>query len=190
MLVLSQSALAHEYRYEVVLSGATEGTPNSSAGTGTAIVDLDMDLITMMVHVEYSGLSGTVTDAHIYCCNSVAGTGTSGVSNPLPGFHTGVTSGTYDVLVDLTEAPAYESTFITTEGGMVSDALDGMFFGMLDGKSYLELKTSAFPGGEIRGFLIGGFIPESGSETPEPTTLVLTTGTLAAGWLLRRRCNS
>jgi hypothetical protein len=72
----------------------------------------------------------------------------------------GGTSGTYDQTIDLTTASSYTPAFITASGGMVSDALNALIFASQAGKSYLNIDTTAFPDGEIRGFLIA--VPNRG----------------------------
>src|SRR5690242_15031440 len=61
------------------LSGPAEAPPNSSLGTGEAIVTIDNVLHTMDVQVTFSDLTGTTTASHIHCCTSLPGTGTAGI---------------------------------------------------------------------------------------------------------------
>jgi len=175
-------AAAHEVEYQAILSGPNESPPNGSPGTGFADVLFDLDLETMRVQVNFSGLVGTTSASHIHCCTAAAGTGTAGVATVTPtfvDFPLGVTSGTYDRTYDLTLASSYNSAFITANGGTVSGAMNALLFGLADGKGYLNIHTSAFPGGEIRGFL---------APVPEPETYALMLGGLAVlGWAARRR---
>src|SRR4051794_11620989 len=79
------------------LSGPAEAPPNSSLGTGEAIVTIDNVLHTMDVQVTFSGLTGTTTASHIHCCTLLPGTGTAGIATERPTFSTfplGVMSGT------------------------------------------------------------------------------------------------
>ena len=178
VLSLAAFAQAHTEVYTTVLSGAAEAPPNASPGTGTAIVTLDLDLVTMRVQANFSGLTGNVTAAHIHGATAVAGTGTAGVMTPtptFPGFPSGVTSGSYDQTFDMTLASSYNAAFITAQGGTVSGALNALVASLEDGKAYLNIHTSTFGGGEIRGFLV-----------PEPATLSLL-GTGAMLGLRRRR---
>ncbi|HQY87067.1 MAG TPA: CHRD domain-containing protein [Tepidisphaeraceae bacterium] len=170
------SALAHERIYTAVLDGPSEFPANASPGTGFATVTLDLDLITMRVQADFTGLTGTVTAAHIHgpTLNPLAGT--AGVMTTTPtftGFPSGVTSGTYDHTFNMGLASSYNPSFISANGGSVGSAYPVLLAAFQDGKAYLNIHTSTFGGGEIRGFLV-----------PEPTTL----GALAGvGTLVLRR---
>lgn len=173
-------AWAHTTFYNVTLSGGAEAPPNSSLGIGTAFVTLDMDLITLRVQGSFSGLSGAVTAAHIHGATPSPFSGTAGVMTPtpsFPGFPSGVTSGTFDILLDLTQASGYNPAFVTAQGS-VSNALNALEASLEGGTSYLNIHTTAFGGGEIRGFLV---------PVPEPG--VASVLVLGAGMILRRRRN-
>ncbi len=153
--VMASGALAHEVVYVATLDGPSEAPPNASPGTGFSTVTIDLDLLTMRVEVDYGGLLGTVTAAHIHGPTTDPGTGIAGVMTPLPsfpGFPHGTTAGTYDATFDLTLASAYNAGFITASGGTISDAMNRMLLALEDGKAYLNIHSSMFPGGEIRGF--------------------------------------
>jgi hypothetical protein len=124
-------------------------------------------LITLRVEASFSGLLGTTLASHINAPTTTAGIGTAGIATQLPsfpGFPMGVTSGVYDQTIDLTVASSYNPAFITGSGGTVSQALNALIFALEDGKSYLNIETTAVPGGEIRGFLV---------PVPEPATFGL-----------------
>lgn len=181
-LAMVPLAQAHTVLYSAVLSGPAEAPPNASTGTGTALITLDFDLVTMKVEATFSGLLGTVTAAHIHGATAVAGTGTAGVMTVTPtftGFPLGVTSGTYSQTFDMTLASSYNPAFMTANGGTVSGALNALNAAIQDGKSYLNIHTSSFAGGEIRGFL---------TPVPEPSAILM--GTAAAGLLTLRRRRS
>ncbi len=186
LLLISGSAVAsqaHTTIFTAILTGIAESPSNSSPGTGFATVTMDLDLITMRVQVNFAGLTGTTTTAHIHAATAVPFAGTAGVATQTPtfaGFPNGVTSGTYDNTFDLALAPSYNPAFITASGGTISDALNALHFAMEDGKTYLNIHTTAFPGGEIRGFLVGP------SSAPEPASLILM-GLGATAFIIRRR---
>ena len=174
------AAQGHIQMYSATLSGAAEAPPNASPGTGSGLVTFDIDLVTMRVQASFTGLTGNSSAAHIHSATAVPGVSTAGVATQTPtfgGFPLGVTSGIYDRTFDMTQASSYNAAFITANGGTVSSALNALVFGLDNGRAYLNIHTSTFSGGEIRGFL---------TPVPEPTGAFLTAG-LAGGGLLRRR---
>lgn len=78
----------------------------------------------------------------------------------------------------MTLASSYNPSFVTAQGGTTSSAEADLAAGIAAGKAYLNIHTSLFPGGEIRGFL---------DPVPEPSTLLLAGAALASLTLLRRR---
>ncbi|WP_439537792.1 CHRD domain-containing protein [Methyloversatilis sp.] len=178
---LASPALAQEVEYFATLSGPAEAPPNESPGTGSVTLTLDLDLRTMTIDASFSGLLGTLTVAHIHCCTALAGEGTAGVATPtptFPGFPAGVTSGSYMETFDMKLATSYNAAFITANGGTADSAYSALLAGLNDGKAYLNLHSSEFPGGEIRGFL---------APVPEPETYALMLAGLGLiGWAARR----
>jgi len=145
--------------YTCLLDGPSESPVNASPGTGFAIVDVDAAANTMRVRVNFTGLLGTTTASHIHCPTAVALTGTAGVATTTPyfaGFPIGVTSGAYDNTLDMTLASSYNGSFITANGGTTASAEAAMFAAIAAGKAYVNVHSSVFGGGEIRGFLILG----------------------------------
>jgi hypothetical protein len=130
----------------------------------------------MHVHVDFSGLLGTTTASHIHSATATPGTLTAGVATTTPtfaGFPLGVTSGTYDNTLDMTQASSYNPAFITANGGTTASAEVALLTGMEAGESYLNIHTTVVPGGEIRGFL---------TIVPEPSSLaVMIAGLLSFG---------
>jgi hypothetical protein len=170
-------SLATVFSYSASLDGASEFPANASPGTGTALVDYDDAAHTLRVQVTFSDLLGTTTACHIHSPTATAWTGTAGVATTTPtfaGFPLGVTSGTYDNTLDLTLSSSFNPAFITANGGTPATAEAALASGIAAGKAYLNIHTTLFPGGEIRGFLV-----------PEPATM----GLAAVGALvtLRRR---
>lgn len=146
------------------LNGANEAPPNISPATGTSIVTFDDIAKTMRVQATFSGLIGNTTVAHIHSPTNVAGVGTAGVATTtptFPGFPSGVTSGSYDNLFDMTLASSYNASFITNNGGTTASAAIALLNGLQSNKAYLNIHTTSFPGGEIRGFLAPVSVPES-----------------------------
>ncbi|MEO6069443.1 MAG: CHRD domain-containing protein [Chitinophagaceae bacterium] len=142
--------------YTASLSGLNEASPNLSPGTGSATVTIVGN--TMRVQATFSGLvSGGTTASHIHATTAVAGTGNAGVATTLPsfpGFPLGVRSGSFDMTYDMTLASSYNPSFIAANGGTPASAFAALKAAMNSGKSYYNIHSIAFPGGEIRGFLI------------------------------------
>lgn len=161
-LLASANAQAGLLVYTATLNGAAEAPPNVSPGLGSATVSYDDVAHTLRVEATFSGLSGNVTAAHIHCCTAAAGTGTVGVATVTPsftGFPSGVTFGSYDHTFNLTVAGSFNASFVTANGSFAG-AEAALAAGLLAGKSYFNIHSSAFPGGEIRGFLTAAAVPE------------------------------
>lgn len=153
--------------YTAVLNGASESPPNGAPGFGTATVTFNFDTLAMRVQSTFTGLSSGVTAAHIHCCTAVALTGTAGVATVTPsftGFPSGVTAGTYDQTFDMGAAASYNAAFITAQGSLAA-AIASFEAGLGGGKTYFNIHTTNFGGGEIRGFLA--------APIPEPSTYAL-----------------
>jgi len=158
-VVTGSSAHAAVVSYSATLNGASESPPNGSAGIGAAQVDIDAVANTMRVRVTFGNLTGTSTASHIHAPTAVAGTGTAGVATTTPtfaAFPLGVTSGAYDMTLDMTQASSYNPVFVTANGGTTASAEVALFQSIADGTAYLNIHSTVFPGGEIRGFLIPG----------------------------------
>lgn len=182
LLAACSLALAGAAASATVLTYVTELRPETltATGFGSAVFTYDTDTLLLHFDVDWSGLSAPTTVAHIHCC--LANSGGSPLAPPapgasptigvavtpvtLPGFPTGVTSGHYEVDVDLGLASSYTggaTGFLARSGGTVAQAREALLAGMADGRAYLNIHTSANPGGEIRGFI----------TVPEPASLAL-----------------
>jgi len=139
--------------FTATLSGAGE---SPSAGTGFADVIYDPTAQTLQVDITFSGLSSPTTASHIHAATPTPGTGTAGVATTTPsfaGFPSGVTSGSYQITLDLTLLSSYNSAYVTAHGGTASSAETALIAAMELGETYLNIHTTDYPGGEIRGFL-------------------------------------
>jgi hypothetical protein len=142
------------YEFTADLSGANENPPTASSGTGTATVTWNTATNLMTVQVSFSGLTTGTTASHIHCC--AIPPANAGVATQTPrftGFPTGVTSGTYTHTFDMTASTSYNPAFITANGGTAASAESVLLAGLLAGQAYLNIHTTTFPGGEIRGVL-------------------------------------
>src|SRR5207237_5216096 len=124
------------------------------------------------------------TASHIHCCTTIPFTGAAGVATTVPtfaGFPLGVTSGQYDNTLDMTLASSYNAPFLTANLGSTALAEAALLAGAFAGTEYLNVHTTSFLGGEIRGFLVA---------VPEPASfVVLASGLLTFGLLLSWRRN-
>ena len=142
----------------------------------------------MRVQVSFSGLTSGDTASHIHVINGPGDANTADTLGPVAtttptftGFPGGVTAGTFDSTFDMLLASSYRPGFITDAGGIAA-AEAALFTGITDGRAYLNIHTTNFPGGEIRGFLQP---QQTTSPVPEPGTLLLV-GTGIAGFLRMR----
>ena len=162
-------AQATPVTFTATLSGPAESPANASPGTGFATMVFDTALHTLSINVVFSGLTGTTTASHIHCCTATPGVSTAGVATETPtfrGFPLGVSSGSYSNIFDLTLTSSFNAAFITANGGTAASAELALFNGSVAGRSYLNVHSSVFAGGEIRGFL-------QPSAVPVPNSLLL-----------------
>jgi hypothetical protein len=167
------------------LTGANENPPVNSTATGSTSVVLDTTAHTLVIDINYSGLTSNTVAAHIHCC--VAAPGNAGVATTVPafpGFTLGSTSGTYHGTLNLMDAGSYNPAFVTANGGTVASA-DAVFeTGIQNLQTYLNIHTVNFGGGEVRAFLTPA------ASVPEPGTSVLAAiggAALVLAGRLRRR---
>ena len=81
---------------------------------------------------------------------------------------------TFDTSLDSTYNPA----FVTANGGSVATAEAALAASLAAGTSYLNIHTTEFPGGEIRGFL---HVPEA-----SPTLVCLVMGLIGLEMFRRK----
>lgn len=168
IVLFTPAAHSATFTFAAPLSPTLEIPPAASSGTGSATVVLNTTAQTLFVDVTFSGLTSGTTASHIHCCLAAPFQDANvGVATQVPTFLNlplGVTSGSFTQTLDLTLASSYNPAFITAEGGTVAGAEVALITGIENGESYLNIHTTMFPGGEIRGLL---------APTPEPESLVL-----------------
>jgi hypothetical protein len=138
------------------LSPLNENPPHpQSSATGTGLITWDTVTNIMTVNVVFSGLTTPNTAAHIHCC--IDPPGNAGVATTVPtftGFPGGVTSGTYAHTFDMLNATSYNPAFIASHGVTAASAAAALLAGIQAGQTYLNIHTTTFGGGEMRGFLV------------------------------------
>jgi hypothetical protein len=157
------------------MDGPSEPTASLGTGFGTAVYD---DVAhTLALNASFSGLTGTTTASHIHAPTANPFLLTAGVATTLPsfaGFPLGVTSGSFSNTLDLTQASSFNPSY---NGGVNQEA--ALVAALFANKSYWNIHSSAFPGGEIRGFL---------TLVPEPATgTLIALGLASLGGIARRR---
>jgi hypothetical protein len=133
-LVLGTAASAQTF--DITLDGAQEVPPVATPGTGTATVTIDVATGAVQVDGTYQNLSSGATAAHIH--------------GPAP------VGGSAGILIGLAVTGGTSGTFFG--GGTLSPAEVTDFLG---GLHYLNVHTTLFSAGEIRGQIVA-----PGSATP------------------------
>jgi hypothetical protein len=181
VVCLAGSAGAAPIIYQASLSGPAEAPPNDSPGTGSTRVTIDTEAHTLDVSFIFADLVGTTTAAHIHGPTAEPFLETAGVMTAtptFPGTPLGVTNGTFEGFFDLTLASSFNPAFVTANGGTPAGAEAALAAALAAGKAYLNIHSSSFPGGEIRGFL---------TPIPLPAGLfLLLGGFIVLAWAGRR----
>lgn len=136
------------YTFSFTLSGAEEVPPNGSPATGTGLVTIDTDTNQLNYNITFSGLEGTETAAHIH---GFAPPGTNaGVLYALPTGNPKIGSITY--------TEAQEANFLA-------------------GLSYVNIHSTVYGGGEIRGQIDEPMncVTPTPTPTPPPTPTMTPT---------------
>ncbi len=153
--LLAALPTAHAQIFRSTLIGANENPPAASPATGSAIIMLNATTGAMRVNANFTGLTAPTNAAHIHCC--VPPTANAGVITTVPafvGFPLGVTSGAWDRTYDMTQSSTWNAPFIAANGGTPAGAEARLIAGAAVGEAYLNIHSTAFPGGEIRGTLV------------------------------------
>jgi hypothetical protein len=180
-LALSASAVAQPEFARATASGPSEDPPNDSPGYSLAFFVIDGTSMQMSADVPFQNLTTPSVASHIHCCTASPLTGTAAIATPFPDFPTGVTSGNYTRTFDLSNTATYDPAFLSANGGTAMSAAEALLAGIRANQAYLNIHTTAFPAGEIRGFLVAAPIPEPSSWA------MLGVGLAGLGFMARRR---
>jgi hypothetical protein len=121
---------------------------------GSAIVTVDTTADTMRVQEIFAGLESGTTASHIHCCGiQPQNVGIATTVPTFPGFPLGVTTGTYDQTFDMTSLASFNPAFVAANGGTAASAFAVLLAGLNDGQAYINVHSTLFPTGEIRGIL-------------------------------------
>jgi hypothetical protein len=185
--VIALPVQAAVLNFFVNLNGFNEVPSTGSPATGSVGLTLDTVTNDLTGHIQFSGLLGPTTAAHIHCCLTSpfqmgVNVGVATLVPAFPGFPPGVMSGVDNFVLDLDDPSSYNPAFLNMPvfGGSFAAAEAAFINGLETGRTYLNIHTAApngFPGGEIRGFVV-----------PEPMTVsLILAGFAAAGLASRRR---
>lgn len=158
------TARAALFEYSVSFDAA-DGVVSAGIGSGTVVFDDAAH--TLSLDANWSGLTGNTTVSHIHLPTTTPFSGTAGVvitPSTLPGFPAGVTSGSYSIVLDLTQASTYPGAYVTAHGGTPAGAEAAVATAFSEGRAYWNIHTSFAGGGEINSFL---------TAVPEPSSLTL-----------------
>jgi len=126
--LISGAAHAELVPFNATMAGSSEVPAKTTNGKGTANASLDTATKMLTYNVEYAGLSGPATAAHLH-------------GPAEPGANAGV------VMPFPTPASPIKGTATLTDAQMAE---------LMAGKWYANVHTAANPGGEIRGQLTRG----------------------------------
>jgi hypothetical protein len=165
--------------YRAIASGQAEEPPNASAGN--SLTTIEINGLQLLVDAPFRDLTGTTVMAHIHCCTTEAFRGVAPVAVPFDDFPTGVRAGTYTATIPLDEETSYDPAFLAANGGTTGGAYSALVDAINANEAYVNIHTSAYPNGEIRGFLVAAPIPEPAEWA------MLGAGLAGLVWLGRRR---
>jgi hypothetical protein len=153
--LLTSSVAQAQWTFQAFLQGLNEVPANGSPASGFGQVVLNVSQTQITVDENWSGLTAPATASHIH---GPAGAGTNA-----------------SVLFPFSGVPASTSGAIPEQSFAITPTQVSQLFA---GLYYMNVHTSTFPGGEIRGQLL--LVPEPG------TAALIGVGSLAL-WIGRRK---
>lgn len=160
--LVAGTALGHgrhlRNHFRAVLDGYQEVPPVSTPARGTLVLQIARDQQSIGYALEYSGLQGNVTQAHIHfgrpainggivlwLCGTATNPGPAGTP-VCPGPNGGSVSGTLD---------AADVQAVTAQG-IAAAEFSEVIAALRSRSAYGNVHSSLFPGGEIRGNIRAG----------------------------------
>ena len=132
-------AKAEPVLFSAILQGSNENPVNASPGLGFALIGYDAAAHTLSVLAGFDDLLAGVSAAHIHCCAAPpANAGVATTTPTFPGFPSGVTTGFYSQIFDLTLATSFNPAFIAANGGTPLAAELVLAAGMASGLTLLQ----------------------------------------------------
>ena len=175
MLTVSAQA-ASAQQWNAPLTGSQQVPPVATPASGMAMLTLTGGSM-LSVNVVFANLTSGTLFAHVHAPAPLGAN--APVALPFAGFPVGVTSGTYNAMLNLDLAATYEPAFLTANGNSVAAARTAVLSAMNGGLAYVNVHSANFPAGEIRGQL---------GVVPEPSTYALLgTGVAGLALVARRR---
>jgi len=166
-IVTAAAHAANAGNYTAILTGAQEAPRNSSPGLGAAIVQFDADTHVLQISATFAALMGDTTAAHIHCCTATPDEGVAGIATNFAGFPLGVRDGIYSRSYNTSLTSLWSADFLSAHGGTTAGAEAAFLAGLNAGTGYINIHSSAYPNGEIRGFL------SAVTAVPEPGAFVM-----------------
>jgi hypothetical protein len=174
-VLLCAAAPASAVSYTTIATGQQAGT--SSDALGAARIDFNAANHELHIGAAFSALQGLSTGANIQW----SGTGDTLAS--LLAFPLGVSTGAYSHNFNTTLDSTWNPTFLSANGGNAAGAEAAFLAGLATGTAWLNISSTAYPAGEIRGTL--NLVPTT--AVPEPASLMMFGLGVPAMLLLARR---
>jgi len=169
------AAPASAASYTTIATGQQAGT--NSTSIGAAVIDFDSASHQLHIGAAFSALQGLSSGANIQW----SGTGDTLAS--LLAFPLGVSTGAYSHNFNTTLDTTWNPTFLSANGGNAAGAEAAFLAGLATGTAWLNISSTAYPAGEIRGTL--NLVPTA--AVPEPASLMMLGLGAPAMLLLARR---
>lgn len=150
---ISFSAAAEEDRFSAALSGYQEVAPVSTAATGRLRIDVNSSNTALTYQLDYSGLQGPVMMARVYFGQRSVNGGLlfwlCGTPAMLPPAGTPACPQSGRVTGTIAASQIVGSPAQGIQGAELAKVLRALRAGLL----YVNVRSAAFPGGELRGQL-------------------------------------